>query len=380
MLECQRDKFFLPEGVPYLNCAYMSPLLRKVEKAGIEGMERKRFPYEVSASDFFTETEQLRTLYAEVIGADEPNRIVVIPSVSYGMANVAKNVPLEKGDEIVVAGEQFPSNVYPWMKLSEEKGSVTRIISPPVSVPRGQMWNEKVLEAITTKTKLVALSHCHWADGTIFDLLAIRKRTREVGALLIIDGTQSIGAFPFDVKQIDPDALICAGYKWLMGPYSIGLAYYGPYFDNGSPIEENWINRFDSENFSNLVNYQERYHMGSLRYEVGEHSNFILVPMMKAAVKQILRWSVSEVMDYCANLTKDAIHTLQAKGYLLEEEKFRAPHLFGVRFRSEASMEKTRSLLQKNKVSVSVRGNSVRISPNVYNNETDIATLMKCFE
>ncbi len=379
MLECQRDKFFLPDGVPYLNCAYMSPMLKKVEKAGIEGIERKRFPYEVKASDFFTETEQLRELFADVIGADEPNRIVVIPAVSYGMATVAKNVPLSSGEEVLVAGEQFPSNVYPWMRLCQEKGATVNIVSPPVSSPRGKMWNEKILEAITTKTKVVALSHCHWADGTIFDLIAIRKRSREVGALLIIDGTQSVGAFPFKINEIEPDALICAGYKWLMGPYAIGLAYYGPFFDNGTPIEENWINRFDSENFSNLVNYQDKYHEGALRYEVGEHSNFILVPMLKAAIKQILKWSVPEIMGYCKGLTSDAITTLQSRGYILEDEAYRAPHLFGVRFRDAASMEKTRELLQKNRVSVSVRGNSVRISPNVYNNEKDIGTLLKCF-
>lgn len=65
---------------------------------------------------------------------------------------------------------------------------------------------------------------------------------------------------------------------------------------------------------------------------------------------------------------------------MLEEETFRAPHLFGVRFRSETAMEKARALLQKNRVSVSVRGNSVRVSPNVYNNEKDIEILLRCFE
>ena len=59
----------------------------------------------------------------------------------------------------------------------------------------------------------------HWADGTIFDLEKIRKKTKEVGALLIVDGTQSVGAMPFDVNKIKPDALVCAAYKWLMGPY-----------------------------------------------------------------------------------------------------------------------------------------------------------------
>ena len=380
MLECQRDKFFLPQQVPYLNCAYMSPLMAEVEKAGIEGMRKKRLPYEVTATDFFTDTDELRLLFAKIIDAKEANRIVVIPSASYGMANVTNNLKLAKGDEVIVAGEQFPSNVYPWMKACQKQGASLNIISPPESTEdRGKKWNEKILEAISPSTKLVALSHCHWADGTVFELKKIRQRTRDVGALLVIDGTQSVGALPFSVQEIDPDALICAGYKWLMGPYSTGLAYYGPYFDGGSPVEENWINRFESENFTNLVNYQENYQSGALRYEVGEHSNFILVPMLKAAIEQIIEWKVPEISSYCGRLTKEAIHELSSRGYLLEQEEFRAPHLFGVRFRNQASLQKTQSLLKEHKVSVSFRGTSVRISPNVYNNSADIDVLLKCF-
>jgi selenocysteine lyase/cysteine desulfurase len=381
MLDCQRDKFYLPEGVPYLNCAYMSPMMMKVEEKGIEGMQKKRFPYQVSAQDFFTETEELRSLFAEIIHAPQPNRIVVIPSVSYGMATVVKNLQLAKGDEVVVAGEQFPSNIYPWMSACKDQGAELKIVSPPaLTEDRGKKWNEAILDTISDRTKLVAISHCHWADGTVFELKKLRKRTREVGALLVIDGTQSVGAFPFSVREIDPDALICAGYKWLMGPYSIGLAYYGPYFDGGSPVEENWINRYESENFANLINYQPEYQPGALRYEVGEHSNFILVPMLKAALKQIAKWQVEEISQYCASLTREAISILRSKGYLIEADEFRAPHLFGVRFRDKALFEKTQALLQQNKVSVSIRGSSVRISPNVYNNSDDIAVLLKCFE
>ncbi|NBC06158.1 MAG: aminotransferase class V-fold PLP-dependent enzyme, partial [Bacteroidetes bacterium] len=86
-------------------------------------------------------------------------------------------------------------------------------------------WNEAILDAIDERTALVSLAHVHWADGTLFDLPAIRQRATEAGALLVIDGTQSVGALPFDIQEIQPDALICAAYKWLMGPYTTGLAY-----------------------------------------------------------------------------------------------------------------------------------------------------------
>jgi len=123
----------------------------------------------------------------------------------------------------------------------------------------------------------------HWTDGTRFDLVAIGRAARRVGAAFVVDGTQSVGALPFDVREIQPDALVCAGYKWLLGPYAMGAAYFGPRYDAGDPIEENWITRRGSDDFQRLVAYQDEYAPGAIRYDVGERSNFILLPMFIAA-------------------------------------------------------------------------------------------------
>jgi selenocysteine lyase/cysteine desulfurase len=217
----------------------------------------------------------------------------------------------------------------------------------------------------------------HWADGTRFNLMDIRKRTKEVGALLIIDGTQSVGALPFDVEKIQPDAVVCAGYKWLMGPYSIGLAYYGEYFDNGKPIEESWLNRKNSENFAGLVNYQTDYQPGALRYDMGEHSNFILVPMMRAALKQVEQWGAENIQAYCARIAHKPIQLLQEKGFWVEDEAYRGHHLFGVRVPKHINLNSLKENMIKNKISVSFRGDAMRISPNVYNDEKDLMKLVK---
>jgi selenocysteine lyase/cysteine desulfurase len=378
MLSQQRSKFSLPLGSTYLNCAYMSPLLKSVEKAGMEGMKRKRNPFAISPNDFFEDTEKLRAEFAKLIHVQDKKRIVVIPSVSYGMANVVNNLKINASDNIIVATEQFPSNYYPWHKLSIEKGFQVKAIAPPLVLEgRGRNWNEKILNSIDAKTKLVALGHVHWADGTLFHLQEIRKRTREMGALLVIDGTQSVGALPFDASIIQPDALICGGYKWLMGPYSLGLAYYGEYFDNGNPLEENWINRLNSENFAGLVNYQNEYQPGALRYEVGEHSNFILVPMLLAALKQLNLWKPKNIQEYCAKISSKAISQLRENDFWIEDEKNRGQHLFGIRLPERIDKEKLKLRLQKNKISVSFRGDAIRVSPNVYNTEAEMLKLAK---
>ncbi len=236
MLKNQKHLFCLAENRIYINGAYMTPQLKSVEKVGIENLQRKSNPYLISETDFFSEKVILKKRFAELIEASDYETIAIIPSVSYGIAIAMNNIPFKKGDEIIILQEQFPSNYYAWKQLEKEKGAVLRIINAPeIGKNRGKKWNEKILEAISSKTKCVAIPHIHWADGTKFNLQEIRKRTNSVNAYLIIDGTQSVGALPFSISEIMPDALICGGYKWLMVAMDWVLHILANVFITGNP-------------------------------------------------------------------------------------------------------------------------------------------------
>ncbi len=377
----QKDKFSLPDDVTYLNCAYMSPLSKTVEAAGIEGLRRKSQPFRVMPEHFFEETEKLKKLYARLLHTDAAQRIAVVPSVSYGLAAAAKNARVERGDNIVVLEEQFPSNIYTWQRLAEEKGAEMRFVSAPQEAKgRGKIWNEKLLQAIDKRTAIVAVPHVHWADGTRYDLAAVSEKVHARGGLLIVDGTQSVGALDFDVSKIKPDALICGGYKWLMGGYSFGLAYYGAAFDAGVPLEENWMNRLHSENFRELVNYQPAYKSLANRYAVGEQSHFINTPMAIAGLQQIHEWTTQGIQDYCGKLIAEPLKLLQEKGCTVENEKYRGNHLFGIRLPKNMNSDKLQARFAERKIVVSLRGNAIRVSPHVYNTADDFAKLTACFE
>ncbi|MFT6829088.1 MAG: selenocysteine lyase/cysteine desulfurase, partial [Roseivirga sp.] len=208
-------------------------------------------------------------------------------------------------------------------------------------------------------------------------LKKIRERTREVGAIMVIDGTQSIGALPFDVQEFEPDAVVVAGYKWLMGPYALGLAYYGEYFEHGTPIENNWMNRLDSENFANLVNYQDEYQSGAIRYETGESANFILTPMLTEALRQVNEWGPENIQSYCRSITQDVQNELIQLGFQIESAEFRAEHLFGLRLPSTMDLEKVKQRLAEARINVSVRGNSIRVAPHLYNKPSDLNHLLE---
>jgi selenocysteine lyase/cysteine desulfurase len=377
MLICQKHLFSLPESVHYINCAYMSPMMKRVEEAGIAGIRAKSLPHLVKPADFFPDVHRLRQAFAALVGAASHESIALIPSVSYGMSIVERNLHhnpnSKRGGNIVLLQDEFPSVVYPCHRMAEQHGLEVRTVAAPKrDAERGKRWNEALLETIDRSTTLVALSGVHWTDGTRFDMLALRKRTRDVGALLVIDGTQFVGGMPFDAQHIQPDALIAGSYKWMMGPYSIGAAYLGEFFADGVPNEEGWLNRLGSEDFSRLVEYQREYQPGMMRYSVGEQSNFVLVPMFLAAVEQLLEWGVHEVESYIQHLTAELFAELGTLGCTVEDEAWRSKHLCGVRLPKGVNVRRVQEQLAARNVYVSVRGDAVRISPNVYNDARDI--------
>ncbi len=376
----QRHLFDLPENITYLNGAYMSPQLKSVTEVGLISVTKKTRPYEILPEDFFTNRKILKQRFAQLVEVPDYKNIAIIPSASYGLANAAYNVPIKKGDEIILVDEQFPSNVYIWQEIAKREQATIKIVKPPIAFEhRGKKWNENILEAISHKTAIVAMPMIHWADGTLFDLIEIRKRTRDVNAMLIIDGTQSVGALPFSVQKIDPDALICSGYKWLLGPYSIGMAYYSDAFNEGTPMEHNWINRYNSQNFSGLTAYQDQYQEKATRYSVGESSNFILTPMMISAIDQLIKWTPETIQNYCKNIATIPIQKLRDLGCFIEEDAHRVYHLFGVYLPEHISLEELKTTLKQENIFVSSRGNAVRVSCNMYNTENDFNRLIEQF-
>ena len=359
-----KEKFDFPEDVVYLNTGSFSPAFKSVEIAGIEAVKAKSRPDFYKASDLFNPVIELRKLFSKIIDEDDYNRVVTIPSVSYGLANVANNITLQKGDEIIIVEEQFPSNVYIWTTLANKyDAKIITVKQPEIS----SNWNTDILNAISDKTAVIALGHIHWANGFHFNLKAIRKKTNQYNALLIIDGSQSIGALPFSIKDIQPDALVCAGYKWLFGPYGCAYAYYGRYFDNGKPIEENWSTRLGSEDFSKLTSYQYEYKSFANRYSVGQSGSFIYVKMQIAALKEILKIDTEEFQDYCHSIFKDALKELNDIGFQSDLPELRAKHLFGLKIPRTVNLEKLKSELKAANIHVSFRGDFMRISCHLFN-------------
>lgn len=369
MIPCQRHLFDLPEDLAYLNCAYTSPLLKSASAAGLKAIDQKKRPWGITPQHFFETAEENRTLFSRLVSG-HPDNVAIIPAVSYGIALAAKNLPVAKGQTILVIADQFPSNIYAWRRIAESSGAVIKTIPRPENYD----WTTSVLNAIDRGTAIAALPNCHWTDGTVLDLVRIGEQCRSVGAALVVDGIQSLGVMPFSVEAVQPDFLATAAHKWMLGPYTYGFCYIADKWLNGTPLEENWLNRRDSEDFSRLVDYRNDYQPGARRFDMGAHSSFFLAPIANAALNRILSWGVERIAATLQQKIAEIAAFAIDLGFTIAPEHARAKHMIGLYMPDGLPADAGKRLAKEN-VFVSVRGNAIRVAPHLYNSADDLSRL-----
>ncbi|NIM29317.1 MAG: aminotransferase class V-fold PLP-dependent enzyme [Gammaproteobacteria bacterium] len=374
MISSQRHLFDIPADIAYFNCAYLGPLSNAVVAAGRQAAGRKAHPWEISSEDFFTDTEIARGLFAKLINAEQQD-VAIVPAASYGVAVAASNLPLDRNQSVVLLAEQFPSNVYAWRESAARAGA--RVVT--VERPGDGDLTRAVLDAMDERTAIVALPNCHWADGALLDLERIGAACRTLGAGLVLDVTQSAGVMPLDVRAIEPDFLVAACYKWLLGPYSTGFLYVAPHRQGGTPLEYSWRARIGSEDFAGLVNYQDRFQPGALRFDVGECANFHTMPAVVAALEQILDWDPALIAETLAARNAGIAERAAALGLESLDAAQRAGHFLGLRF-PRGVADGLLDALKRQGVYLSVRGDSLRITPHLYNDDADEDRLMHALE
>jgi selenocysteine lyase/cysteine desulfurase len=366
MIPCQRDLFDIPDSVTYLNCAYMSPLMKEVAAAGHSGMDRKMHPWGITSDHFFTESDGLRAKAAELFHC-KADDVAIVPAASYGIETAAANLPVPAGAKILVLAEQFPSNYYPWQRLARERGA--KVLT--VGRPKDGDWTSGVLRHLDSTVAIAALPHTQWTTGGLLDLDVIGDACRRHETALVLDLTQSLGVYPFDVRSVQPDFAVAATYKWLLGPYSLGVLYVAPHRQEARPLEEGWAPRKNAEDFAGLIKYTSEYAPGARRFDVGERSNFALIGPAGKAIEQLLAWGIEEISDTIKDMTQKLVEALLPMGFSAVPDRWRAPHYLCLTSEREPPRALAGALAAR-QVWVSVRGSSIRVTPHVYNTPEDL--------
>ncbi len=375
MLPSKRHEFSIPHHVTYLDAAYMSPIPNISAEAGKQGTLVKVAPWEMTIGNYYDEVERARELAASFIGATIDD-IAVIPATSYGIAVAAANMPVAPGSVIIMMENEHTSHRYAWYELAKAKGaSVVAVQRQP-----HEQWGATLAAAIRSSSvpvSVVAGTIVHWFEGTCVDIEAVAEATRDVGASLVMDGTQWVGAVPFDVARIRPDFLSFAIYKFLLGPYRLAFLYASKRWQaEGRPIEFHSWNRMGGERSDFYLQTMPDYLSGARRFDMGERSDFAVLPVAIKSLELLQSWGAVAVYERLVHLNKLIWSLAERHGFTGPVEKLRAPHIsvveLGDKFRPELA-----SQLKQAGAIITVRGSKMRITPHVYNDEQDIARLFE---
>lgn len=364
-----RAEFDLPRDVCYLNAAYMTPQPRVVFEAAVRGARRRAEPWNVMPADFFNDVEKLRTAFARQVNCNTDN-IAIVPSAGYGIACAARNVSVGAGEVILVLHDQFPSNYYAWRRESLASGAEIVVVERIV----GQTWADALLEAIRThgsRIRLATLEAHHWASAENVDLDAVIPALRDIGARVVLDLTQTIGACTVDIGRLAPDMMVAAGYKWQFCPYGVAFLYVDERYFEGVPIEEPWMGRYGAEDFSRLAEFTDRYQPGARRFDMGGKSSFSNIAGALAALDTLERWGIGNIEPTLAATNERIAAILERHGFEIAPVTGRAPHFQSARLPATDPRRLASRLIAAG-VFASVRGDYLRVAPHVYTDDIDL--------
>jgi selenocysteine lyase/cysteine desulfurase len=367
----QRQLFDIPLDVAYFDCATISPLPKASLEAYVIGIGRELRPWNFKSSSFFDDAETCRATAASLICAAADD-VAIIPGAAYGAAVAAANIPIARHQEILVLDGQHTANTYSWLKVAASCGARVRILKRPT----GGDWTSVVLEALSSATAVAALPHCHSSDGRPLDLVTIGKKLREQGAALVVDATHSLGARFLDVREVQPDFLFSACYKWLLGPYATGILYVAPKHQNGVCIEEPGLNRADSSNFAGNTAHLENYLQGARRYDVSGKGNFGLLPALEASLKLIGAIGIKQIEEFLANTSRAIVGELLALKFPFPSAPQAHGHYVSIECVPGAN-DQLIAAMANYRVYTSIRGNWMRVTPHIYNTLNDVDRLLQ---
>jgi selenocysteine lyase/cysteine desulfurase len=365
-----RALFPITERLVYLNHAAVSPLPTPTIKATEAQLHDVFENGSMHFRQWLSVKEEARRLLASLLGA-RPEQVAFMRNTSDSLSTVANGLRWKAGDNIVTFRYEFPSNIYPWLRLRETHGVEVRMCEER----NGRVDQEEMCNLIDNRTRLVAISQVQFASGFRANIARLAEAARRNDALLVVDVIQGLGVVPTNVEQEAIDVAAGAGHKWLLTPEGVGYLYLSDRArERIEPTLVGWVSVQSPEDYDN---FDQPWNRGTLAWETGTGPN-ALIHGLKASLELLASVGTKRISNYLEELTDYLCERLQGLDYDLvssrtPEDKSQIvciKHRHGL-----SSMELYRRLAEQN-IITAPRGDRLRIAPHFYNSHEDIDRLL----
>jgi selenocysteine lyase/cysteine desulfurase len=365
-----RSLFPVTENYIYLNHSAVCPLSTRVRDAMNALVEDVLHHGSVNYRDWLQAYEDTRSSAARLVNA-KAHEIAFMRNTSDAISAVANGVDWREGDNVVTCNVEFPANVYPWMRLSQERGIRLKLAEER----EGRIDPDELLSKVDEHTRVVTISWVQFASGFRSDLARIGRFCRERDIIFVVDVIQGLGGLKLDVERDYVDAFAADAHKYLLGPEGIALLFVSDrVIDRIKPTVVGWTS---VKNYEQHLDYDLNYRDGALRFECGT-LNSAGVYGLGAALDLFLEVGAAEVETYLLGLSDYIAERLSARGYEVISSR-RQGETSGVvtcTHPQHSPRELHRLLLARN-IITAPRANRLRISPHFYNTREEIDALIE---
>jgi selenocysteine lyase/cysteine desulfurase len=370
MNDTVRALFPVTERAIYLNHAAVSPPPSKTIEAIHSQLRDVSENGSVNFRDWIAVKERARQLVAGMLGA-RPEQVAFTRNTSDGLSTVANGLDWRHGDNLVTFRNEFPSNIYPWLRVRDALGVEVRMCEER----DGRIDLDELIGLIDDRTRLVAISQIQYASGFRADLERLGRAARSHDALLVVDVIQALGVVPIDVESELIDVAAGACHKWLLTPEGIGLLYLSPRArERIQPTLVGWISVPNPEDYGN---FNQGWNRGTLPWETGTGPAALFYGL-EASLDLLNEMGIANIQRYLETLTDHLCEKLRNTEYQVVSSRRSAEKSQIVCIRHNAgltSMDLYSHLKQRN-IITAPRGDRLRISPHLYNTVQEIDELV----
>jgi selenocysteine lyase/cysteine desulfurase len=369
-----RQEFSDFSPVIYLDCAYQGPFPRVTVERIHQAIELKSRPDRLKAPEYFGLPASVRARIARLTGA-EAGEIAVTNSATQGIGIVAAGLDLGAGDEVLVSSSNFPSNLFTWLHL-RRKGVTVKVLHPT----GGKVTLDQVAAELTSRTRVLALDWVDYSNGYRLDLAAFGSLIHDRGGIFVVDGTQGVGANDLNLHAATVDVMACAAYKFLLGPYGTGFAYVKRELLAKLDLPViNWYSLEGAEDFDSLPTEEFRLIHDARLFDSGETGNFINLHGLDASLEFLEGVTIATVHAHCRRLLTRLEEGLCVRGYILSagSSPGHESTILGFHALTDEATAELHQKLSADQIAVSLRHGMIRVSPYLYNDETEIDRLLE---
>jgi selenocysteine lyase/cysteine desulfurase len=365
-----RALFPITKSAVYLNHAAVSPLPTPTIQAVEVQLRDVHENGSVNYPSWIAVKEEARALLARLLGA-RPEQIAFMRNTSDSLSTVANGLDWKAGDNIVTFRREFPSNIYPWLRLRDAFGVEVRMCEER----DGRVDLDELERSIDDHTRLVAISHVQYASGFRADLERLGRAARRHDALLVVDVVQSLGVLPINVEAELVDVAAGASHKWLLSPEGVGYLYLSDRArERIQPTLVGWISVPNPEDYQN---FEQGWNPGALAWETGT-GPAALIYGLKASLELLHQYGPAHIANYLEALTDHLCDRVQGKPY--EVVGSRAPgeksQVVCLRHTGGISAMALYAHLKRQNIITAPRGDRLRIAPHLYNTRAEIDQLI----